>query len=91
MLPSGWESSDRIVVGVAVVGCWKQRSGWVQSEPTIEWIDLGVFSDNPGAQAFYARAGFLVLGRTPDRFRVDGQSIDETWMTRRVALPSADG
>ena len=62
--------------------------GWARSQPTIDWIDLGVFSDNPGALALYARHGFQVLGRTPDRFRVDGQSLDEISMTLNVARES---
>jgi RimJ/RimL family protein N-acetyltransferase len=58
---------------------------WAQKQSTIDWIDLGVFSDNPGAQALYARHGFQILGRTPDRFRVDGQSLDDISMTLTVA------
>jgi len=58
---------------------------WARNQPIIDWIDLGVFSDNPGAQALYARHGFQVLGRTPDRFRVDGQSLDDISMTLNVA------
>lgn len=58
---------------------------WARSEPIIDWIDLGVFSDNPGAQALYFRHGFHILGRTPDRFRVDGQSLDDISMTMNVA------
>ena len=58
---------------------------WARDQPTIDWIDLGVFSDNPGAHALYARHGFQVLGRTPDRFRVDGESLDDISMTLNVA------
>ena len=58
---------------------------WARSPPTIAWIDLGVFSDNPGAQALYVRHAFQIVGRTPDRFRVDGQSLDDTSMTLNVA------
>ena len=58
---------------------------WARDQPSIDWIDLGVFSDNPGAQALYVRHGFPVVGRTPDRVRVDGQSLDETSMTLNVA------
>ncbi len=58
---------------------------WVRSQPSIIWIDLSVFSDNSGAQHLYARHGFQVLGRTPDRYRVDGQSLDDTWMALSVA------
>ena len=57
---------------------------WAHDQPSIHWIDLGVFSDNAGAQALYAREGFEVVGRTPDRFRVDGCSLDDTAMTLHV-------
>ncbi len=59
---------------------------WARSQPHIDWIDLGVFSDNPGAQDLYLRNGFNALARTPDRFRVDGQSIDDISMTLNVAV-----
>ena len=58
---------------------------WARRQPTIDWIDLDVFSDNPGAQALYARHGFQILGRTRDRFRVDGQSLDNISMAMNVA------
>ena len=54
---------------------------WAKHEPGIAWIDLEVFSDNPAAQALYMRHGFLVLGRTPDRFRVDGHSLEDISIT----------
>ena len=58
---------------------------WARNQPSIDWIDLGVFADNPGAHALYARYGFRVVGRTPDRYRVDSQSLDEISMTLNVA------
>ena len=57
---------------------------WARQQPTIDWIDLGVFSDNQGAQALYEGLGFLVLGHTPDRYRVDGHSLNDTSMTMNV-------
>lgn len=85
----------RVSMGMGVARSHRRQGGgallletsttWAQAHPTIDWIDLGVFSDNPGAQALYLRFGFQVLGRTPDRFRVDGHSLDDTWMTLRVA------
>jgi RimJ/RimL family protein N-acetyltransferase len=58
---------------------------WARNQPIIDWIDLGVFSDNPGAKALYALHGFQVLGQTRDRFRVDGRSLDDISMTLNVA------
>lgn len=85
----------RVNMGMGISASHRRQGGgallletaiaWARSQPIIEWIDLGVFSDNPGAQALYARYGFQVLGRTPDRFRVDGHSLDDISMTLNVA------
>jgi RimJ/RimL family protein N-acetyltransferase len=85
----------RASMGMGIVRSQRRRGGgslllrtaieWARHQPGIDWVDLGVFSDNSGAHALYARHGFEVLGRTPDRFRVDGQSLDDTWMTLSVA------
>lgn len=69
-------------------GAGKQLLGavvdWARSQPGIAWIDLGVFGCNPRAQALYRRHGFVETGRTPDRFRVDGVSIDDISMSLAV-------
>lgn len=85
----------RVDLGMGVARSHRRRGGgaqlinaaiaWARIAPSIDWIDLGVFSDNPGAQALYVRHGFKVVGRTPDRFRVDGESVDEISMTLKVA------
>ena len=87
--------SHRVNMGMSVLSSHRRMGGgslllasaiaWARSEPIIDWIDLGVFSDNPGAQALYARHGFRILGCTPDRFRVDGQSLDDISMTINIA------
>ncbi|MBX3158176.1 MAG: GNAT family N-acetyltransferase [Deltaproteobacteria bacterium] len=50
-------------------------------EHGLHWIDLGVFSTNVRAHALYLRLGFVEIGTTRDRFRVDGASIDDIAMT----------
>jgi GNAT superfamily N-acetyltransferase len=47
------------------------------------WIDLGVFAGNAPARALYAKAGFVEFGTWRDRFRVDGEVIDD------IAMPLA--
>ena len=59
---------------------------WARNRPNIDWLDLGVFDDNNAAQALYLKHGFEVVGRTPDRFRVDGQALDDIAMTLHVAV-----
>ena len=58
---------------------------WARTRPSIDWIDLGVFSDNPGARALYDRLGFTVQGSTPDRFRIYGVSVADTSMALDVS------
>lgn len=47
----------------------------------VAWIDLGVFSANAPARALYRSAGFVEVATTRDRFRVEGQRIDDIAMT----------
>lgn len=69
----GWRSKGhgRRLLEVAVA--WAQRS-------ELAWLDLGVFAHNTRARALYASVGFVEVGVTPDRFRVDGVVIDDVAM-----------
>lgn len=53
---------------------------WCGDATDLAWIDLGVFADNSAARALYRKAGFVEIGTTRDRFRVDGTSIDDIHM-----------
>lgn len=46
----------------------------------LAWLDLGVFTENAPAHALYLRAGFVEIGITPDRMRIDGRSVDDRAM-----------
>ena len=50
----------------------------------LKWIDLQVLSANEAAVAFYRREGFLMQGGRPDMFVIDGVSLGELWMARKV-------
>lgn len=54
-----------------------------EAEP-LAWLDLQVFAGNEPALALYRALGFQELGRLPDRFRIDGQSIDDVYMALAV-------
>jgi RimJ/RimL family protein N-acetyltransferase len=92
MLPS---CLHRVDLGMGIARTHRRMGGgtlllaaaidWARQQPGIEWIDLGVLTDNPGAQALYERHGFQITGRTPDRFRVDGVSLDDISMSLHVA------
>lgn len=96
-LPTGLHRAE---LGIGVAASHRRRGvgtllleaavEWARARPGIEWIDLGVFSDNPGAEALYRRHGFRVQGRIPDRFRIDGVVLHDTQMALRVG-PQAEG
>lgn len=85
----------RAQLGIGISASHRRRRGgslllraaieWARRQPHLAWLDLGVLSDNAGAQALYSRHGFQELGRTPDRFRVDGRSLDDISMTLDVS------
>jgi RimJ/RimL family protein N-acetyltransferase len=56
---------------------WARHAG-------LAWLDLGVFGHNPRAKALYASMGFVEVGTTRDRYRVDGRQIDDVAMTLRL-------
>jgi ribosomal protein S18 acetylase RimI-like enzyme len=45
-----------------------------------DWVDLSVFAANTQAVALYQSLGFVQTGFYVDRFRIDGDSIDEISM-----------
>ncbi len=46
-----------------------------------DWIDLAVFTQNTQAVELYKKLGFVQTGFYVDRFRFDGESIDEFSMS----------
>jgi ribosomal protein S18 acetylase RimI-like enzyme len=58
--------------------------GFAKQADTLVWLDLHVFGHNAPAIALYRSLGFAETGRIEDRFRVEGQSIDDLLMTLPV-------
>lgn len=58
----------------------KVAIAWAR-ENRLAWIDLGVFSGNARAIGLYRKLGFVEVGVTRDRFRIDGVSVDDISMT----------
>ncbi len=57
---------------------------WARAQPSLAWVDLGVFAENAPALALYRKLGFREVGRVTDRFRIGPNSVDDVMMT--VAL-----
>jgi len=61
---------------------------WARRETTLAWIDLDFLAGNLPAERLYLSLGFQTTATVPDMFRVDGQSVGNVIMTKR--LGSAD-
>jgi RimJ/RimL family protein N-acetyltransferase/uncharacterized protein YhfF len=89
----------RGTLGVGILRGYRQRGlgrrligeivAWCRAEPRLDWLDLGVFADNAPAWALYRKIGFVLLGDAPDRYRIDGHSIEDITMTLPVSEVAA--
>jgi GNAT superfamily N-acetyltransferase len=61
-----------------------EATRWASTQG-LKWIDLQVLSANEPAVAFYRREGFQMQGGRPDMYVIDGVSLGELWMARKVA------
>ena len=50
----------------------------------LTWIDLRVFAHNTVGKALYLSMGFSEVGILVDRFRIEGQMIDDLIMTLKL-------
>jgi ribosomal protein S18 acetylase RimI-like enzyme len=55
------------------------------TEQGLRWMDLQVLSSNEAAVALYRREGFQMQGGKPDMFVIDGVSLGEVSMARRLS------
>lgn len=70
----------KIGLGVLLIGVVME---WAATQ-MFDWIDLEVLSVNAAARQLYARSGFTQTGQIEDMFRIDGQSLDYTFMSRKI-------
>ncbi len=83
----------RATLGIGIERPWR-RAGWGRQlmetasvwahDQGLAWIDLGVFAENAPARALYTRLGYVEVGRTADRFRIDGKQVDDISMVLRL-------
>lgn len=71
----------RLGVGAALVDV---AVAWARKQ-AIAWIDLEVLSVNQAARGLYLRCGFVAQGEIDDMFRIDGEALGYTFMTRKLA------
>ncbi len=57
---------------------------FARAADTIAWIELRVFSHNTPARALYVALGFREVGTLVDRFRIEGDRIDDVLMVLEV-------
>jgi len=50
----------------------------------LDWIELRVFANNEPALSLYRKYGFRQVGVLTDRFRLEGQSVDDVIMLLNV-------
>jgi ribosomal protein S18 acetylase RimI-like enzyme len=55
-----------------------------KTNPILRVLDLEVRADNAAAIALYEKHGFVRSGRFPQRFRIEGVSIDTLLMTKEI-------
>lgn len=57
---------------------------WALERAAMEWIDLQVLSVNQPAIRLYQRAGFVTTGEVAEMFKIDGQCLSFTSMSKRL-------
>ncbi|MCG7497833.1 GNAT family N-acetyltransferase [Vibrio sp. Of7-15] len=89
-------SFHRVLLGMGVDRrCRKQGIGerlvstvlaFCYKTPSIDWLDLNVLSDNFPAKKLYQKCGFHTIGEIQDYYRIDGNSVSETTMTKSTKM-----
>ena len=87
----------RCTLGIGLEKAWRGQGlgehlmqtaiDFCREAPSLDWLDLGVFSGNPRAKALYDKLGFVEVGRRVDCFRIGGTSLDDIMMTLDVSSP----
>jgi ribosomal protein S18 acetylase RimI-like enzyme len=90
-------AAHRALLGMGVHRNWRRQglglglidaaASWGEQN-RLAWIDLEVLSVNAAARQLYQRAGFGLVGEFPDMFRIDGEALSYTLMSRPLGPAS---
>jgi len=71
----------KLGLGTRLIGA---AAEWASAYARLEWIDLEVLSVNQPAIALYTSCGFVKTGEIKDLFRIDGESLSYTAMSKET-------
>lgn len=84
----------RCTLGIGIERPWRGRGlgrrlmvtamDFARQAPSLEWLDLNVMGGNLRARRLYEVLGFEVIGTIRDRFRLQGEPVDDVLMTLSV-------
>lgn len=85
--------AHRAMLGMGVERGWRGQGhgraliaaaiAWARDHQ-LAWLDLCVFAHNTRARALYRAVGFVEVGTTVDRYRVEGVVVDDVAMVLRL-------
>ncbi len=87
-------SAHRCLLGMGVRSAYRKAGlgqalieaaiAWAREHTHLAWIDLEVLSENMPARRLYQRMGFVQTGEIADMFRIEGQQLGYTYMSRAL-------
>jgi GNAT superfamily N-acetyltransferase len=57
---------------------------WAESQEQLAWLDLFHFEHNVPDETLYRQLGFVQISRVYDMFRVNGISVTDVFMTKKL-------
>ena len=94
-------SQHRVTLGIGIERAWRGAGlgrrlmqfaiEFARQQPQLEWLELQTFAHNTPGLRLYESLGFVEIGRIRDRFRIQGQQIDDVHMTLAVGRDQPEG
>ncbi|TNE44755.1 MAG: GNAT family N-acetyltransferase [Deltaproteobacteria bacterium] len=87
-------TEHRALLGIGVHREYRQQGlggkllataiAWAETQDTLDWIELRFLNTNPAAGRLYQKYGFTLLCTIEDTFRIDGESIGNNIMVKKL-------